>query len=304
MPIVEQPILSIGMPAYNSEQDLEAAIDAILAQTFENFELIISDNGSTDRTQEICEAYCRQDKRVNYHRNSENIGASGNYNKVFELSRAKYFKWASSNDHCEPDFFERCIDALEQNPKAVLAYPKTRLYSGRLDNYFDYQESLSTVGMESPAERMAHVIDELRLNNIMNGIFLREVLAKTPLMIPFFASDSCLMAEVALYGEFEEIDEYLFYRQMDQESSTSMQDTETMTEHYQPGSNKPMRFQNWKAYLFYLSAIMRSDLMASEKLKACKEIARRMVWHKSKLFRDFLFWKPFRSSTSTNWKEL
>lgn len=298
------PILSVGMPAYNSEQDLETAINAILAQSFNDFELIISDNCSTDRTEEICQQFCLQDKRVKYHRNLTNVGASGNYNKVFELSSGKYFKWASSNDYCGPTFFERCIEALEHNPKAVLAYPKTRLYSGKLDNYFEYSENLSTTGMHSPAERMSFVIDQLRLNNIMNGIFVREVLAKTPLMIPFFASDSCLMAEVALHGEFEEVDDYLFYRQMDQESSTSMQDTKTLTEHYQPGSNKPMRFQNWKAYLFYLAAIKRSNLSKSDALEASKEVARRMFWHKDKLFKDFLFWKPFRSTTSTNWKEL
>ena len=299
-----KPVVSIGMPAYNSEADIADAIEALLAQTFEDFELVISDNCSTDRTQEICEEFSRKDRRVKYSRNAENLGASGNYNRVFELSQGKYFKWASSNDYCEPTFLEKCVAVLDENPNCVLVSPKTRLYSKEITNCVDYEEPLSTAGMTTPVERMAYIIDNIRLNNVMNGMFRSEPLGKTPLMVPFFASDVCLMGEIALYGDVLEIDEFLFYRQMDEESSTSMQDTETMTEHYYPAGGKKMYFQYWKGFLFYFAALGRYGLTGKEKMDGYKAILKRMYWYKDKLTRDIMFWKPYRAKKITNWKEL
>lgn len=304
MSSTDKPVLSIGMPAYNSEGDIADAIDALLAQTFTDFELIISDNCSSDRTQEICEEYSRKDPRVKYHRNSENLGASGNYNRVFELSEGKYFKWASSNDYCAPSFLEKCVQVMDDHPDCVLVCPKTRLYSKEITNCSDYHEPLSTLGLESPTDRMAYIIDNIRLNNVMNGVFRSEHLAKTPLMVPFFASDVCLMGEIALYGHVLEIDEFLFYRQMDEESSTSMQDTETLTEHYYPAGGKKMYFQYWKGFLFYFDALKRCGLQGEEKRRAQKAILKRMYWYKDKLARDVMFWKPYRAKKITNWKEL
>ena len=120
----------------------------------------------------------------------------------------------------------------------------------------------------------------------MNGVIRSEALKDTPLMIPFFGSDNCLMCELALHGKFTEIPEYLFYRQMDETSSTSMQDEATRIEHYQPNSTKPMRFQNWKVYLYYFAASHRAQLSANELIAIHKEIFRRMFWHKNKLIRD------------------
>jgi glycosyltransferase involved in cell wall biosynthesis len=298
-----KPLLSVGMPAYNSEQDIRDAIEAILNQTFTDFELIISDNASTDGTQSICEDYAQKDSRITYIRNDINLGASGNYNNVFKHSKGKYFKWASSNDYCSPTFFEQCIHALESDSDVAVAFPRTRLYSGSLENYSDYKDPVAT-SSANPMTRMLHVIDNIRLNNVMNGIIRSDALSKTPLIIPFFASDSCLMCELALYGKIVEIPEYLFYRQMDEESSTSMQDEETMLEHYQPGSKKPMRFQHWKIHNYYFAAIRRAKLPIGESLSIKKELYRRMVWHKNMLLKDFLFWKPFRSKSTTDWKAL
>jgi len=296
-------LLSVGMPAYNSELDIRDAIESILDQTFTEFELIISDNASTDSTQSICEEYAARDPRIQYIRNDENIGAADNYNAVFKLSKGKYFKWASSNDYCAPSFFEQCVNTLELNPDAVLVYPRTRLYSNDIANYFDYTDSLDT-SSDSPKERMLHIIDNIRLNNIMNGVIRSDELSKTYLHLPFFASDSCLMCELALYGKFLEVPEYLFYRRMDEESSTSLQDEEALVEHFKPNSNKPMRFQNWRIHIYYFSAASKAGLGVADRLSTYFELLRRMYWQKNRLFRDFLFWKPFRTNTTDNWEEL
>ena len=97
------PRVSIGLPVYNGERFLPQALDSILAQTFEDFELIISDNASTDTTEEICRTYATQDQRIHYHRHEQNRGAAWNFNYIVPLARGEYFKWAADDDS---GFFE------------------------------------------------------------------------------------------------------------------------------------------------------------------------------------------------------
>ena len=98
------PRVSIGLPVYNGELFLENALDSILSQTYSDFELIISDNASDDKTEEICRSYAARDKRVRYSRNAHNLGAAPNYNRVYHLARGRYFKWASHDDVLAPEF--------------------------------------------------------------------------------------------------------------------------------------------------------------------------------------------------------
>jgi Glycosyltransferases involved in cell wall biogenesis len=122
---IQDPKVSIGLPVFNGEKYLREAIDSILAQTFTDFELIISDNASTDRTEEICKEYEAKDPRVRYYRNELNLGAAPNYNRLVELSRGEYFKWACHDDLCAPEFLEKCVEILEQNSPIILCYTRT-----------------------------------------------------------------------------------------------------------------------------------------------------------------------------------
>ena len=99
--------VSVGLPVYNGERYLNEALDSILRQTFEDFELIISDNASSDRTEEICEEYARNDKRIRYSRSSENLGVAWNFNRVAGLSTSEYFRWATADDLWRPKIFRR-----------------------------------------------------------------------------------------------------------------------------------------------------------------------------------------------------
>ena len=101
------PLISVGMPVYNGAAHLAAAIESILAQTCTDFELVISDNGSQDRTAAICTDYARRDKRICFCRQHKNMGVTRNYNFVCRQSSGKYFKWAAANDLCEPTLLER-----------------------------------------------------------------------------------------------------------------------------------------------------------------------------------------------------
>ena len=105
--------VSVGLPVYNGARYLPAAIDSLLSQTFEDFELIISDNGSTDETERICRGYAARDPRVRYVRSDVNRGLLWNFRNVLELARAPRFKWMAHDDICAPEFLRRCMEELD-----------------------------------------------------------------------------------------------------------------------------------------------------------------------------------------------
>src|SRR5438309_1860179 len=110
------------MPVYNREEYLGAAIEAHLKQTYEDFELIITDNASTDRSAEICRAYAASDSRVKYYLNPRNVGATGNYRRCFELSTGEYFRWTPSDDLVSSNLLERAVGILDGDPSVLVAY--------------------------------------------------------------------------------------------------------------------------------------------------------------------------------------
>ena len=116
------PRVSIGLPVYNGERFLARAIDSLLAQDFVDFELVISDNASTDGTGEISRDYAARDPRIRYHRNERNIGAVGNFNRTLDLASGEYFKWAAHDDWCAPQFLGRCVEVLDDDPSTVLCF--------------------------------------------------------------------------------------------------------------------------------------------------------------------------------------
>src|SRR5215813_13707549 len=121
-----KPRVTIGLPVYNGERFLEQTLDSLLVQSYADFELIISDNASTDRTEEICRVYALKERRIRYSRNEANRGYAWNYNHLFALSTGEYFKWATADDVCQPNYLARCVDVLDSDPSIVLAFPKTR----------------------------------------------------------------------------------------------------------------------------------------------------------------------------------
>lgn len=118
----EFPLVSIGMPVRNGEDHLSLALDSLLAQDYGNFELIISDNGSADRTQEICREYAAKDPRIKYIRHPANIGPAENFNFLLEQARGDYFMWAASDDIWDKSFVKTLLDALVADPKRVAAF--------------------------------------------------------------------------------------------------------------------------------------------------------------------------------------
>ena len=139
---------------YNGERFLAQALECLLAQTFGDFELVISDNASTDRTPEICHAYVQRDPRVRYVRNPLNLGSVPNFNRVFELSTAPLFKWAAHDDLHHETYLEGCVRLLDEDPAVVLAHSGTAF----IDDHGELFPLCPETGSYIDPKTAAHVV--------------------------------------------------------------------------------------------------------------------------------------------------
>jgi glycosyltransferase involved in cell wall biosynthesis len=170
--------VSIGMPVYNASAYLRTALDAVLAQTFADFELIIADNASSDESASICEEYARRDPRIRLYRNAVNIGANGNFTYTLSLARHPYFMWTSSNDYIEPTYIEKAVAVLDARPDVVLCCSVPRYFAGDPDHFRDVDDPMD-IEMESPIERFSALLDRITINNAMHGLIRTDALRAT-----------------------------------------------------------------------------------------------------------------------------
>jgi glycosyltransferase involved in cell wall biosynthesis len=231
------PRVSIGLPVYNGERYLATAIDSLLSQTYTDFELIISDNASTDSTSEICQAYAARDSRIRYYYESKNRGISWNFRRTFDLARGEFFKWHAHDDTCAPTLVERSVEALDREPKAVLCYPRVAIIDdfGELapDDPASWRPPLnssdasisvvdqSTVpandhdrrGLDSSsvAQRFYGILLDTVWCLESYGMVRTAVMRTTGKLRTYRASEKVFLAEMALRGQYAEIPEILFF---------------------------------------------------------------------------------------------
>jgi glycosyltransferase involved in cell wall biosynthesis len=208
------PLVSVGVPVYNGQDYLGECLESLLKQDFEDFELILSDNGSTDGTEEICRSYAARDARIRYLREPENRGGSWNLNRLPHLARGEYFRWSCHDDLCEPTHLRRCVEALDEaDPSVILVFTGTAFIDEQGAVTRRAEEQLDTRGMP-PHARYAHVARRVHYSNALFGLFRREPLLATRLNAPYANSDYVLFGELALLGEFQELPGHLFRRRM------------------------------------------------------------------------------------------
>lgn len=203
------PKVSVGLPVYNGERYLRQALDSLLSQDFEDFEIVLSDNASTDSTAEICRFYATKDRRVRYYRNESNIGSAPNYRRVFELARGEFFKWHAHDDLCHPNFIRRCVEVFESAPPSVvLVYPQCNLIDefgevmGRAEDHVETRHKRAW-------RRMAQVLGNVSYAYPVGGLIRTDCLRKTRLEGTTSYWDMVLLVELSLYGEIREIPDVL-----------------------------------------------------------------------------------------------
>jgi glycosyltransferase involved in cell wall biosynthesis len=263
-----KPTISIGMAVYNGANYLAAALDSILAQSFSDFELIISDNASTDATAEVCRKYQARNARIRYYRNPRNFGAAKNHNQVFELSSGKYFKWASHDDVLAPDFLSRCVTVLEHDPSVVLCYSKIILIDDFNKRTAPLEETVASVASSSAAERFCRVILHDRVCADIFGLIRPAALRKTALIGPYVASDRILRAELALLGRFHEVPEYLFFlRDHAARSIRSMPAHHQRVAWFDPERMDQKVLPHWRIFLEYWKTVQRALLPSGQRFR-------------------------------------
>ncbi|OUR99165.1 hypothetical protein A9Q81_11340 [Gammaproteobacteria bacterium 42_54_T18] len=279
------PRVGIGMPVYNGERYLEETLTATLAQTYEDFELIIADNASTDKTEQICKDFASQDSRIRYIRNPINLGASKNYTVCFEPSKSEYFRWANADDLPAPDLIEKCISVLDEHPDTVLAYGKTKIIdeNGKLLDHYDDNLDLQH---QQAAARFVQCLDNIGLSNILYGLVRRDSLAHTALMGNYIASDINLIAELTLYGKYREIPDYLFSRRMHPDCSSWDRADEERQKNFWDPSKQKLLMQTWRTMFEYFKAVYRAPISASDKQKLTYYLCKKMYRRKGKMMQD------------------
>jgi len=204
------PLVSIGIAVYNGENYLTKAIDSVFGQTFQDFEIVICDNASTDRTREICEDYVRRDARVRYFCNERNLGAGPNHDLTFHRSRGSFFNWLSHDDLFAPTYLEEAVACLKRNPDAVLCYVGIKEIGSDDKLLRIYENYLPGVDSARPSARFAGMILHTHQCEPTFGLFRREALVGSSLHGNYPGSDRVILAEMALRGRCVTISDPLF----------------------------------------------------------------------------------------------
>ncbi len=277
------PLVTIGLPCYNSERYIRQSIDSLLAQTYSNFVLVISDNASVDSTGEICRQYAASDSRIKYFRNDVNIGNPRNFNRVFELTSTEYLKWSTADDFWEPTFLERSLEIMERDPSIALCYPQAVLVDANGGNPQNYDDVLHLV-QEDPADRFLTLITRIKLAHQHLGMIRTSHLRQTHLLGTYVGSDNNLLAELTLYGKFFELPHRLFFRRFHKDSgSWKRGDAAHDARVYHAAGAKRATLTKWRIHLHFFSAVSTSPLPLQSKMRIYRHLTQRMIWDRREL---------------------
>jgi glycosyltransferase involved in cell wall biosynthesis len=276
------PLLSIGLFVFNGERFLEETLDSILNQTFADFELIISDNASTDRTGEISQVYAKRDNRIRYYRGEKNMGAGWNVRRVYELATAKYFKWAAADDILEPEFLRRCVEALEADPDCVVAYAETK----EVDENGAFIKNYVMRAKADSNDPLVRFREMLMTRGDMCypifGVMRLSALRQLPPQGSYVNSDGVLLARMSLLGRFYEVPEHLFASRRHSQQSmktlpgrlqqprfrlTNKHCTLPSPEWWDPTKARALTFPEFRLLREYFMSIYRAQLDTGQKIR-------------------------------------
>jgi glycosyltransferase involved in cell wall biosynthesis len=271
--------LSLGLPTYNGEQFLAAAVESLLAQTYTDFELLISDNGSDDATGEIAQRFADRDPRVRYVRHPVNRGSAFNHNYLIEHARGEFFKWVSDDDLYAPDLLQRCMDALDARPEISLAHAWTAFIDdrGQITHRVDYP---LTTDVRDPVTRFRSIL-YTQGGDDTYGIIRMSVLKTVAPFGSYHWADRTFVAELALNGPFHNVPDFLYFRRDHPNRTTRVGSNDIRT---RCTRLDPARANRWRHpvvrllgeyILGFISAIRRAPLTPGERLRCGRELA---IW--------------------------
>lgn len=279
------PRLTIGVPVYNGARFLGEALETILGQSFEDFEVIVSDNASTDGTPEVAGRFARKDSRVRVLRNETNVGLSANFNRLVPLARGSYFKWATADDALCPTYLERCIEVLEADASVVLAYTRARFVDGS-GNEIEREDRGWHLVEEDPAARLRYVIRSGHLVNSVLGVIRCDALRATRLLPKYPGGDYGLLGELSLMGKFVEVPEPLYVRRIHPASSNWNAGDTAWIRRYFGGAGRGAGSPYWHLCRDHALTILRSSLPFRQRCSLLLFLLDVMKLRRARLFRE------------------
>jgi len=303
----QRPKVSIGLPVYNGEKYLAQALDSVLAQTFQDFEVILSDNASTDGTAEICQRYAAKDARIRYNRNATNIGGGNNENLTVELSTGDYFCWLGHDDYYAPEFLEQCVAALDRDPQIVHCYAQIVA----IDEQGNHKSVTSRNHAKSPHayQRFITIACARDFCEESNGMTRASVLKRTLRVVNYTASDRTLLAEISLHGRFHDVPLPLFFKRF-HEGNVYI-DWRARMAWYDPNMGGRIVFPFWMQFFDYFRRIYRSPLSLGEKIMCTLAMTKWKLLYAKNLAKDLAYglymglhspeWRKKKYEASRNW---
>ncbi len=282
------PRVSIGLPVYNGVEYLRAAIDSLLVQTFSDFELVISDNASTDGTEAVCREIAARDRRVRYSRLPENIGGVGNHNHVASLATGTYFMWAASDDVWQPDYVRRCVELLDRDPGVVVVFALNALMD---------EQGLSvrtvpagpSLAIDDVTERFRRSTEIYRTIEPFYGLIRRDALRRVAPMVKHPGFDRILFAELALIGKLLQIPEPLYIRRI--HAGQSVGAFPSLRSRYRwisPNRTPRLVFPHLEYAAYFTGAVWRSAPSLKVRLQCLLFIAKWCNWHRRPIWQELL----------------
>lgn len=272
------PRLSIGLPVYNGERFLAESVESLLGQTYEDFELIISDNASTDGTEDICRNYARRDSRIRYFRQPHNVGGAPNHNFVIHEARGELFKHASHDDLYGKELIRLCVEALDEHPEVVLAHSWSAVIdeSDVISEVVDY---VVNTGAPQAPERLRSMLFD-GWGDDEGGVMRTEVLRRTALHGSYHFADRTFTIELALHGPFYMVPDYLYFRRQHAGQGGAHSSVRRRCANMDPRRADRLRQPAVRLYaeyiLGYVTAIKRAPLSAADK-RDCYRILSRWI---------------------------
>ncbi|MFI6078168.1 glycosyltransferase family 2 protein [Actinoplanes sp. NPDC051343] len=209
-----QPVLSICLPVRNAGPEVAGTIRSILAQTETDIELVISDNASTDDTEDVCRELARADRRVAYHRQPENIGLLPNFIFAMNAAHGRYFRWIGDDDRLEPEFASRCLAEFAADPRLILVTTGIS-YTAEDGTVATEPYESTALRSDDPAVRFGELMRLLNASHLMidpmYGMMRRDVVAALPRR-NMLHEDEIFAGKLALAGPWGHLPEVLAHR--------------------------------------------------------------------------------------------
>lgn len=191
------PLVSVGIPVFNGEATIRAALESVLAQTHENLEVLVYNNGSTDGTEAVVLAIERDDPRVKYQAGNNNLGAPHSFSETFRMSSGSYFMWLAADDRIEDSFVESGVTLLETDPNIGVSAP---VVLAHLEGHDDPVYDVRVQGFEPDVPVLTRLVRTIRKLPVtcIYGLFRSEVLRTSELLTSVYMADVAFIQEVAL----------------------------------------------------------------------------------------------------------